>query len=38
MGRSIGVVWYRRAAGGLVLNIVDWLTYGVWLKADMGAR
>src|SRR5207247_5121580 len=22
---------------GLVLNIIDWLTYGVWLKADMAA-
>src|SRR5437899_12922523 len=33
--------WGRVVLGGLlagvVLNIVDWLTYGVWLKADMAA-
>jgi hypothetical protein len=33
--------WGRVVLGGLlaglVLNIVDFLTYGVWLKADMGA-
>jgi hypothetical protein len=22
---------------GVVLNIIDWLTYGVWLKADLAA-
>src|SRR5438067_636891 len=31
--------WGRVVSGGLlagvVLNIIDWLTYGVWLKADM---
>ncbi len=33
--------WGRVVLGGLlagvVLNVVDWLTYGVWLKADMAA-
>jgi hypothetical protein len=33
--------WGRVVLGGLlagvVLNIVDWLTYGVWLKPDMEA-
>src|SRR3989475_9918343 len=33
--------WGRVVVGGLlagvVLNIVDYLTYGVWLKADMAA-
>src|SRR2546423_13164616 len=33
--------WGRVVLGGLlagvVLNIVDYLTYGVWLKADMAA-
>jgi hypothetical protein len=33
--------WGRVVSGGLlagvVLNIVDWLTYGVWLKADLAA-
>src|SRR2546428_12610721 len=33
--------WGRVVLGGLlagvVLNIIDWLTYGVWLKADMAA-
>ena len=33
--------WGRVVSGGLlaglVLNIIDWLTYGVWLKADMAA-
>ena len=33
--------WGRVVLGGLlagvVLNIVDWLTYGVWLKADLAA-
>src|SRR5437763_5227091 len=35
------VNWGRVVVGGLlagvVLNIVDYLTYGVWLKADMAA-
>ncbi len=38
MGR---INWGRVVLGGLlagvVLNIVDWLTYGVWLKADLAA-
>ena len=33
--------WGKVVVGGLlagvVLNIIDWLTYGVWLKADMAA-
>jgi hypothetical protein len=33
--------WGRVVLGGLlagvVLNVVDWLTYGVWLKPDMAA-
>jgi len=33
--------WGRVIAGGLiaglVLNVVDWLTYGVWLKPDLDA-
>jgi hypothetical protein len=35
------IKWSRVVLGGLlagvVLNVVDWLTYGVWLKADMAA-
>ena len=38
MGR---INWGRVVLGGLlagvVLNIVDWLTYGVWLKSDLAA-
>ncbi len=38
MGR---INWGRVVLGGLlagvVLNIVDWLTYGVWLKPDLAA-
>jgi hypothetical protein len=33
--------WGRVVGGGLlaglVLNVVDWLTYGVWLKPDLAA-
>ena len=33
--------WGRVVLGGLlagvVLNVVDWLVYGVWLKADLAA-
>ncbi len=33
--------WGKVVVGGLlagvVLNIIDWLTYGVWLKPDMAA-
>jgi hypothetical protein len=38
MGR---INWGRVVMGGLlagvVLNIVDWVTYGVWLKPDLAA-
>ncbi len=38
MGR---INWGRVVLGGLlagvVLNVVDWLVYGVWLKADLAA-
>jgi len=38
MGR---INWGRVVLGGLlagvVLNIIDWLTYGVWLKPDLAA-
>src|SRR5207247_4155328 len=38
---SVKINWCRVVRGGLlsglVLNIVDYVTYGVWLKADMAA-